>query len=159
MVLVKASDQSISARYEYGPFGETLVVEENGVSNPFHFSTKYLDSETGLYYYGYRYYNPMSGRWLSRDPIGERGGVNLYGFVKNQCQSGFDYLGLKLEELEVNWNTVTTGGNGGGKAEYLFEDSYLKDNKDVPKVQGDWLARGMVGGRFAGGGGGLRRDA
>ncbi len=94
MALVKGSDQSISARYEYGPFGETLVVEENGVSNPFRFSTKYLDSETGLYYYGYRYYNPVTGRWLSKDPVGERGGMNLYGFVGNNGVLRVDTWGL-----------------------------------------------------------------
>ena len=93
MALVKASDQSISARYEYGPFGETLVVEENGVSNPFRFSTKYHDSETGLYYYGYRYYEPVTGKWLSRDPIQERGGINLYRFVGNNGVNRWDYLG------------------------------------------------------------------
>ena len=37
--------------------------------NPFMFSTKFYDWETGLYYYGYRYYNPSTGRWLSRDPL------------------------------------------------------------------------------------------
>jgi RHS repeat-associated protein len=95
MALVKASDQSISARYEYGPFGETLVVEENGVSNPFRFSTKYLDGETGLYYYGWRYYNPVTGRWPSRDPIEERGGINLYGMVANDPVNRWDVLGLK----------------------------------------------------------------
>jgi hypothetical protein len=48
--------------------------------NDFHFwfSSKYLDSETGLYYYGYRYYSPMLGRWLSRDPIGEEAFRGLY---------------------------------------------------------------------------------
>ena len=40
-------------------------------ANPFRFSTKYFDAETGLYYYGYRYYSPNLGRWISRDPIGE----------------------------------------------------------------------------------------
>jgi RHS repeat-associated protein len=40
-------------------------------ANPFRFSTKYLDAETGLYYYGYRYYMPETGRWLGRDPLGE----------------------------------------------------------------------------------------
>jgi RHS repeat-associated protein len=106
MALVKASDRSVSARYEYGPFGETLVVEETGVSNPFRFSTKYLDSETGWYYYGYRYYDPVTGRWPSRDPIEERGGVNLYAFVKNKAVIAYDLLGL------VGSITVPDSGQG-----------------------------------------------
>ena len=51
----------------------------------FRFSTKYFDDETDLYYYGYRFYRPELGRWLSRDPIEERGGNNLYGFVNNDA--------------------------------------------------------------------------
>jgi integrase/recombinase XerD len=46
-------------------------------------------------YYGYRYYDPITGRWPSRDPIGEEGGVNLYGFVGNDGVNWVDYLGLK----------------------------------------------------------------
>ncbi len=62
------------------------------------FSTKYYDWETGLYYYGYRYYSPTIGRWLSRDPIGEKGGRNLYGFVDNNPLNLNDFLGLwKIE--------------------------------------------------------------
>jgi len=49
--------------------------------NPFRFSTKYQDDESDLVYYGYRYYNASTGRWLSRDPIGEKGGINLYVLV------------------------------------------------------------------------------
>ena len=45
-------------------------------------------------YYGYRYYDPATGRWPSRDPIGERGGVNLYGFVGNSPTIWFDAFGL-----------------------------------------------------------------
>jgi len=44
-------------------------------------------------YYGYRYYDPVTGRWPSRDPIGERGGLNLYGFVGNGVVSNIDVLG------------------------------------------------------------------
>ncbi len=44
-------------------------------------------------YYGYRYYDPKTGRWPSRDPIGERGGVNLYGFVGNDGVGKWDVLG------------------------------------------------------------------
>lgn len=45
--------------------------------------------------YGYRYYDPVTGRWPSRDPIGERGGENLYGFVGNNGVNSFDFLGLE----------------------------------------------------------------
>lgn len=45
--------------------------------------------------YGFRYYDPETGRWPSRDPIGERGGVNLYGFVNNRATTGWDRLGLE----------------------------------------------------------------
>jgi len=63
-------------------------------ANPFRFSTKYQDDETDLLYYGYRYYNAGTGRWVSRDPIGERGGLNLYAFVQNSPATTFDALGL-----------------------------------------------------------------
>jgi RHS repeat-associated protein len=95
MALVKASDGTESARYEYGPFGELLrATGPMGLVNPFRFSTKYTDDETCLLYYGYRYYTSTSGRWLSRDPIEEAGGMNLYGFVCNNPVNGADDLGL-----------------------------------------------------------------
>ena len=47
--------------------------------------------------YGYRFYDPVTGRWPSRDPLGERGGVNLYGFVKNRPIEAIDLLGLDLQ--------------------------------------------------------------
>ena len=59
-----------------------LVIAATGseaLSNPWRFSTKYWDDETGLGYWGYRYYQPGVGRWASRDPIAEKGGRNLYG--------------------------------------------------------------------------------
>ena len=51
---------------------------------------------SGLYYYGYRYYDPVTGRWPSRDPIEEAGGVNLYGFNGNDALSRWDYLGQEV---------------------------------------------------------------
>jgi uncharacterized protein RhaS with RHS repeats len=50
----------------------------------------------GIYYYGYRYYDPVTGRWPSRDPIEEGGGTNLYGFVGNDGVNWWDYLGLAV---------------------------------------------------------------
>jgi RHS repeat-associated protein len=83
---------AILLHYEYSPFGETIVSAGPMKDEfAFRFSTKYFDPETGLYYYGYRYYSPGVGRWVSRDPIGERGGRNVYEFVGNRM-SRFDYL-------------------------------------------------------------------
>jgi hypothetical protein len=48
-----------------------------------------------LYYYGYRYYSPSLGRWISRDPIEEKGGLNLYGFVNNDPVNKWDLWGMK----------------------------------------------------------------
>ena len=91
---------SVDTEYEYSPFGE--VIRSSGVyadANTFCFSTKYLDVETGFYYYGFRYYDPVTGRWLNRDPLGEAGGLNLYGFVGNDPINSIDLLGLKACEM------------------------------------------------------------
>ena len=85
----------LRAHYEYSPFGKVTV--SNGVyadDNPYRFSSEVFDGETGLVYYNYRYYSPELGRWLSRDPIDEDGGNNLYGMVKNNPCSYNDTLGL-----------------------------------------------------------------
>lgn len=80
----------LNSEYIYGPFGELLrATGPLAKINPFRFSTKYTDDETDLVYYGYRYYNPSTGRWLSRDPMEEWSGLNLNSFVRNDpC----DYL-------------------------------------------------------------------
>ena len=57
-------------------------------------SQKYLDDSTGWYYYGYRYYSPELGRWVNRDPMGEWGGLNLFGYVKNGSINKTDFLGM-----------------------------------------------------------------
>ena len=96
MGLVKATDGTVCAQYEYLPYGEQVTATGTmAASNPIRFSTKYRDNENGLYYYGYRYYSPDMGRWLSRDPIEERGGLNLYAFVNNDPVNHYDKLGNK----------------------------------------------------------------
>ena len=57
-------------------------------------SAKYLDEETSWYYYGFRYYSPELGRWISRDPIGEMGGLNIYIFALNKPVYVVDRHGL-----------------------------------------------------------------
>jgi RHS repeat-associated protein len=100
--LVKAGVGTFQATYEYDPFGSTLRASgENAGSNPFRFSTKYIDSESGLLYYGYRYYNSQTGRWISRDPIGEAGGINLSAFTGNNTVNFIDKLGLYVEKDKI----------------------------------------------------------
>jgi RHS repeat-associated protein len=96
---------TVRAYRQFDAFGNTIA-KGGDMVDIFHFwfSTKYLDHDTGLYYYGYRYYSPMLQRWINRDPIGESGGVNLYGFVGNEVLSQIDFLGLvKKEDADV-WN-------------------------------------------------------
>ena len=56
-------------------------------------------SASGALYYGFRYISPQLGSWISRDPIGERGGINIYGFVCNETLSWVDSLGLAAASL------------------------------------------------------------
>jgi RHS repeat-associated protein len=99
MAYISAADGTLAASYEYGPFGE--VIRQSGPIaklNPFRFSTKYDDDETDLLYYGYRYYNPSTGRWLSRDPAEEEGGLNLYVFLKNDSTDQTDFIGFGVND-------------------------------------------------------------
>ena len=95
VAMLDGAGGAVRAEYSYGPFGEPLrATGAMAKGNPFRFSTKYTDDETGLVYYGYRYHNPTTGRWLSRDPIQEKGGPNLYAFVENNSVNIFDLMGL-----------------------------------------------------------------
>ncbi|NDC74979.1 RHS repeat-associated core domain-containing protein [bacterium] len=92
---IDLADSSLDGKRDYGAFGESVLATGPAASLPFAFSTKYRDAETELYYYGFRYYNPSTGRWLSRDPIGIKGGLNLYGMVGNDSVNHWDKLGLQ----------------------------------------------------------------
>jgi RHS repeat-associated protein len=62
-------------------------------NNPWKFSTKYWDVESGLGYWGYRYYEPKRGQWLVRDRLGERMLAGLYAYVGGRPTSDVDVLG------------------------------------------------------------------
>jgi len=98
MVELLDSNGDYAAWYAYDPNGR--IVQSGGTfaaSNPIGFSTQYTDRETGLVYYGLRFYSPDKGRFLNRDPIGEQGGANLYRFVGNNPVSRVDIWGLMTE--------------------------------------------------------------
>jgi RHS repeat-associated protein len=96
----------IAAEYEYSPFGETIrATGPLAKENPFRFSTKRTDDTTGLIFYEYRILRPDIGRWLSRDPIEEEGGLLLYGFVYNDPINQVDPDG------EIPLDTIWDIGN------------------------------------------------
>lgn len=109
------SDDVTVAHYEYTPFG--AVAKQYGdcaAVNPWRFSSEYADEVLGLICYNFRHVEPMVNRWLVRDMIGERGGVNLYGFVVNNCILWADYLGESLSVNACN-NAIQQGVNNNKK--------------------------------------------
>ena len=127
-----AEKGNVAAHYEYSPFGSlTKVTGEYASVNPFRFSSEYFDEETALVYYNYRYYNPELGRWISRDPIEEQGGYNLYGMIGNNLLNNWDSLGQikwhkcwdKFKEWfnENFWDIFDTAKDAADKAKELNE--------------------------------------
>ena len=92
----------VAATFEYAPFGDTVGQwylddeAEHALDGAPRFATKLFDSETGLYYFGYRHYDPKARRWLSRDPLAEAAGPNLYAYCHNDPINNIDPLGLEM---------------------------------------------------------------
>lgn len=87
---------AITARYAYDGFGKEVAVGgADADRNAFRFSTKQLDADTGMNYYGYRYHMAIDGRWINRDLIMEKGGLNIYATNGNNSILKIDKLGLK----------------------------------------------------------------
>ena len=86
----------VRTSYDYAPFG--AVSATGDVTQPFQWSSEFYDSELALVYYNYRHYSPTDGRWLSRDPIEEQGGRNLYAIIGNNVSKETDSLGKNLIE-------------------------------------------------------------
>jgi RHS repeat-associated protein len=141
--LVNASDGTAVAQYEYGPFGELLrATGPMAKANPFRFSTQYQDDETDLLMYLHRPYSASTGRFLSRDPIGEpgfellrrkipsavAGGPNRYLFVNNDPVDKSDALGLQIwtgTTIDMAINTCLQGPNPAACLAELLEDADL----------------------------------
>ena len=101
-------------RYIYSAFGVSTVLTGafgSRASSLSGWETRYgayrFDAETALYCVRYRYLHPALGRWVSRDPIDERGGFNLYTFVSNDPIDWVDYFGL---ECGVTYKRYPGGG-------------------------------------------------
>lgn len=81
----------IRTAYTYTPYGS--ITAEGDVDQPVQWSSEYHDTELALIYYNFRCYNPASGGWTRRDPIGIKGGFNLYMYAQNAPIQRFDVRG------------------------------------------------------------------
>ena len=128
-VLADGATGAAQANYEYGPFGELLRISGSwSRSNPLRFSTKYQDDETDFPYYGYRYYNPSTGRWLSRDPIDESGGLNLYAYVDNASNQAIDALGQAKSPLLQPGSTRT---DDSGEVSIIVGNRFNRSDREM----------------------------
>jgi RHS repeat-associated protein len=91
----------VKERYAFTAFGVRAILNpdftvrsSSECALEFGFQGQFLDSESGLMNYGYRYYSPQMGRWTCKDSIEEDGGLNLYEFVANDGVNWVDHLGL-----------------------------------------------------------------
>ena len=94
--LINEAQNEVVASYRYDPFG-VLMKKTGTIDQPYMFSTKEYDEETGLSYYGFRYYSPEIGKWTTRDPLEEWADKNLYRFNNNSALNWIDPLGLDAE--------------------------------------------------------------
>ncbi|MGI8485484.1 MAG: RHS repeat-associated core domain-containing protein, partial [Thermomicrobiales bacterium] len=100
--MVNATSGAVVARYDYDPYGRPTTVI--GTNKPdFNFTGLYRHAKSGLDLAVYRAYDPDLGRWLSRDPIGETGGLNLYGYVGNDPLNYLDPHGLSAFGTALPW--------------------------------------------------------
>jgi RHS repeat-associated protein len=99
-------DGVVTERYAFSAFGvrsilypDFTVRSSSECGMEFGFQGQFLDKESALMNYGYRYYAPYLGRWTCKDPVIEEGGFNLYKMVGNQAVNHVDFMGLFLSSL------------------------------------------------------------
>lgn len=90
-----AANGTVAWQANYDSFGQAEIVVEN-IDNNLRFPGQYFDLESGLVYDWHRHYDPETGRYISADPIGLAGGMNLYAYVQNDPVNWIDPWGLAV---------------------------------------------------------------
>ena len=131
--LVVDVNGNVLERYQFNAFGKRLITDSAGtvlngssLDLVFAFHGEYEDAETDWHNYGYRYYCPDLGRWLSKDPIREEGGTNLYGFANNNSIEFVDVLGAVYQSkwLAKDWYSVFGDHGRGYKGDIFYSVEY-----------------------------------
>jgi RHS repeat-associated protein len=90
---LSSSSGTTAATYAYDSFGQ-LTASTGSIVNPFQYTAREFDQETGIYEYRARYYDPTVGRFVGEDPLAFNGGTNFYVYVENSPLNFADPLGL-----------------------------------------------------------------
>ena len=117
---------AIAAAYDYSPYGQ--VASTGDLVQPVQWSSEMNDEDLELVYYNYRYYNPVDGRWINRDPIAEEGGWNLYVMINNNAISWIDILGSEFKANQTE-GSLAQGNMPAGW--------YGKTSRPTPKPEGE----------------------
>ncbi len=116
---------ALAQTYGYDSFGKQTS-SSGSLTNPFRYTARESDTETGLYYYRARYYDQNAGRFLSEDPLGFDAGSNFYDYAANEPTMYDDPLGTCIIEMYV----VPTGEHNEGRFYHAF--LVLYDNSGQP---------------------------
>ena len=150
---VSDDNGNVIEQYRYSAFGEVEVFDGTGLSiastaieNDILWNVKRVDWDTGLYMYLYRHYDPEHGRWLSRDPIEENGGRNLYRIVGNNGILLYDVVGLiDLSTPRINHphnrrnrRRITNGSAFDTRGKELFDHGLNGKGKLFNRTGGAW---------------------
>ena len=127
LAVPNGNDIALAGSYRYDPFGRLIGTPTDlAARNTQRFSSKDWHNPSGFYYFGYRFYDPATQRWLNRDPIDEQGGINLYRFAANSPVVRIDKTGLDIWIEGANENepplhqSVCVGDPSGEYTAYSF---------------------------------------
>jgi RHS repeat-associated protein len=105
---------AIASNYTYDSFGN-LVATSGSIVNNFRYTAREFDTETGLYFYRARYFDPAAGRFLSEDPLGFDAGNNFYAYVGNDPTTAVDPSGMAQCYYSIRGHVMLCWSNNGGK--------------------------------------------
>ncbi|MCG3460808.1 RHS repeat protein [Xenorhabdus bovienii] len=141
-------DGQVISLEEYYPYGGTAVWMARNQTEADYKTVRYSGKErdaTGLYYYGYRYYQPWAGRWLSADPAGTVDGLNLYRMVRNNPVTFYDPAGLApaKDKIKIKYSSIEAVSVD-NKEHLLSETGHSPTAEVKQSIVADWKYKSEI---------------